>query len=192
VTLDAQGTTSSCPGTIEYAFFDPSSGLAQDFSTDPRWSADQPGRWTVEARCPSLPDCTSSASADVVLERRPTLGPASAVDAEPCALGIAVSWPAAIFPSGTGVYNVYRADTDVNGDTTLDCADALQSAPFVLGGTTWLDTATVAGTTYVYVVEAEDSAATTTCTPVGPGGGAVARSCTSAVTDVASAPPPAL
>src|SRR6185369_2706931 len=65
-------------------------------------------------------------------------------------------------PTGTGFYNVYRSGTS--------CADALTRAPIAAGITTltYSDTSTSDGSTYFYVVEAEDGTPATICPQRGP------------------------
>ncbi|MEM7247129.1 MAG: hypothetical protein AAF533_17410 [Acidobacteriota bacterium] len=116
----------------------------------------------------------------------PELTTAVAVDVSDCALGVDLSWDPAIFndASASGVYNIYRSE--------VDCADALTRPPVVLGltETTWSDPDTVEGTTYHYVVEAEDGRTGGDCDPSGPNnGGAVVRLCVEAVVDELFPPP---
>jgi hypothetical protein len=106
----------------------------------------------------------------IVVEAPPTLTTGTVRDLASCSLGTVVEWGAATFrdPSASGVYNVYRS--------TTSCAHALTQPAIALGLTTlsWVDTTTVDGVPYYYVVQAEDARLATVCSPQGPNnGGAV-------------------
>ncbi|MEM7249340.1 MAG: FG-GAP-like repeat-containing protein, partial [Acidobacteriota bacterium] len=115
-----------------------------------------------------------------IIPRAPFLEPASARDDDPCTSGIDLSWSEADFRTdGPNVYNVYRS---VGPDAS--CDDALSRPPIVSGLAElgWRDETTLPEETHVYVVEAE--ALDVDCSPLGPAGGAVSRSCLPPVVDV--------
>lgn len=108
----------------------------------------------------------------------PWLGPVELRDGAACNLGILLRWEPADFPSGTGVYNVYRSETS--------CDDALARPPIARGlaSARHLDDSSAPDGRYWYVVEAEDSDENTPCPVTGPVlGGAVARSCAGPIVD---------
>jgi hypothetical protein len=108
----------------------------------------------------------------------PLLGPVELRDGADCNLGVLLSWEPAEFPTGSGVYNVYRSETS--------CDDALSRLPIARGlvSADHLDDGTTPDGRYWYVVEAEDSDQDTPCPVTGPVfGGPVARSCAGPVVD---------
>jgi hypothetical protein len=136
--------------------------------------------YEVTATCRSDPACSVADPVTVFVNRPPAFGTPSQVDLSNCHLGLRVSWADAVFQSAAGgVYNIYRS---VGGSAS--CADAL-SRPAVaagLDGNAWVDTDTVDGESYVYVVEAEDASLPTACLPVGPTlGGAITQHCLAAI-----------
>ena len=171
-TLDGSGVgLVNCDGTVEYTWRD-SGGMVVGTMpmVDVSPSADE--TYTLEVVCSTEPTCMTGDEATVFVDTPPVLDPAAARDLQNCNVGIEVSWPAAVFPSGAGFYNVYRSETS--------CADALTRAPLVQGlsGLSWVDSSTRDGRSYYYVVEAEDSEPGTSCVPAGPVvGGSVARAC---------------
>ena len=72
-------------------------------------------------------------------------------DVDPCEPGLLVEWEPAVWaPSaGGGVYNVYRGEPD--------CSAPLAPVALGLASSPFLDTDTIEGTTYSYVIEAEDA-----------------------------------
>ncbi|MEM7246497.1 MAG: right-handed parallel beta-helix repeat-containing protein [Acidobacteriota bacterium] len=142
--------------------------------------------WEVMLTCDADPSCSAVEGFTVSVESAPTEAVAMVVDEMPCAEGLLVSWTAADFADpDDAVYNVYRSE--------LDCADALTQPPVLVGSTelSWLDTTTVGGRTYHYVVEAEDGEGGGPCLPRGVDhDGAATRSCFGPITDQVTAPPP--
>jgi hypothetical protein len=170
VTIDASGSTQvNCTGgLLQYQLRD-AGGIILPWRPGPIFPPQSPTQSTdyiVEARCASLPGCANSVPLRVDVERPPAFNPATvlAADQSSCNLGVRVSWGAATFfgPTGTGYYNVYRSSSS--------CADALTRAPIAAGITTlsFSDTNTSDGSTYYYVVEAEDATAATICPLRGP------------------------
>ncbi|HEY2942703.1 MAG TPA: FG-GAP-like repeat-containing protein [Vicinamibacteria bacterium] len=108
---------------------------------------------TTVNQCESLQSTCSSATAGGVCTLPPTFsGLASASGAGPGACGVNLAWSAATANCGTGVvYNVYRSTSPgfVPGPANLR-----QSC---VAGTGFLDSTVVSGTTYYYVVRAEDN-----------------------------------
>jgi hypothetical protein len=134
--------------------------------------------YEVVATCPANPDCVARDTATVTVHQFPVFPSAAARDYADCNLAVELTWPAAVFGSGAGVYNVFRSD--------VSCADALLRPPVALGllGTSWLDTNTAPEGTYYYVIEAEDALVPTPCVPTGASfGGAATRACAGPVTD---------
>jgi hypothetical protein len=82
-----------------------------------------------------------------------------------CPVGTRVFWSSATFQSGAGHYDVHRS--------TVSFADAVASAPIAtnLGGAQFQDNTTNPGTTYWYVVRAEDNQAVAPPCTAGPHGG---------------------
>jgi hypothetical protein len=189
VTIDASSSgASNCPGNLlEYQLRGPDGTITwQPLATFNNVGATQTGDFNVDVdvRCAGQTTCTDQIQVTVTVQREPTFGPASvtARDQSTCNRGVTVSWPAATFYGigGTGAYNIYRASTDLNVDGSINCADAVApgNLPLVTGitGLTYFDVATTPGTTYFYVVEAEDDTNPTTCSPQGPQNrGAVTR-----------------
>ncbi len=79
--------------------------------------------------------------------------------------GIQLTWSPAVFGSGAGHYDLYRS--------TVSFEDALLQPPIatLLTATSYLNTGTVFGTTYYYVVKAEDSQAAPPGCSAGPHNG---------------------
>lgn len=179
LTLDATSSTSAgCPGggVLEYQLRDPG-GVVAPYQGSPLFTGLAPAAPTtyfIDVRCVANPACIDTHTISVPVERPPDLpaGSVQAVDVSGCNLRILVNWFDATFfgAAGGGAYNVYRASTDVNGDTVIDCADALASPPLAAGllTTNYPDTTTVQGTSYYYVVEAEDATPDSLCVPQGP------------------------
>jgi len=189
------GSSTGCAGSLEYRWRQlapVSRWICGDALT---WLPEAPGlecdtsecggTFELSVRCTS-PACAASDRVDLVVEEHPMFAAAvRAVDPEPCALGIDVSWDAAAFPSGSGTYVVYRSE--------IDCVAAEAAAPLAYGlaDLSYRDTTTRDGATYVYAVGAEDSVATIACGPGGPAmGGAVALACATPVVESGVAPDP--
>lgn len=171
-TLDGSGVgLVNCDGTVEHEWRDSGGALVGTAPVvDVSPSADE--TYTLDVYCSTEPSCMTGDSATVFVDVPPVLDTASARDLQDCNVGLEVSWPPAVFPSGAGFYNVYRSE--------LSCADALTRAPLAQGltGLSWVDGTTRDGRSYYYVVEAEDSEPGTACTPAGPVvAGSVARAC---------------
>jgi hypothetical protein len=80
----------------------------------------------------------------------PVLSSGAATDIGPCHDGVRLTWAPAVFPgSGIGAYHVYRSTTSF--------ADATTRPPVArsLPAAGWVDSATLPGATYYYVVQAE-------------------------------------
>ncbi|MEM7246490.1 MAG: VCBS repeat-containing protein [Acidobacteriota bacterium] len=140
----------------------------------------------VVVRCGSGPGCEASFLADVLVERLPQLGPAIGRDVEDCGTGVLLRWTPATFsdPMVGGVYHVYRSDS-----LPPSCEDALARPPVAVGLTETLfrDETTLRGQEHVYVIAAEDGAATATSCPAGPVfGGLVGTTCLDPIIDVAA------
>ena len=165
-------------------FTDPSGSVAQDWSQVATFTPTVSGEWSMLVRCTSDPSCTDVAKAVVALDRRPSLGPLTAVDASPCSRGLGMSWPRATFFGGaSGHYYIHRS--------TIDCADALAQAPVSprLTGTSWNDSSAPTGVDLYYVLVAENGSPATTCVPVGLEGGAITTSCFGPIRDDVSITP---
>lgn len=119
---------------------------------------------------PCAPDCPA-----------PILDAPALRDPSSCSLGLELAWPAPFFPSGAGVVRIYRSD-DASG---LSCLDAVSRPPVATNvASPWYDGSTEDGRAYVYVVEAEDSAAADpACAPLGPGGGVIAQACAAPIAE---------
>ncbi|MEM7248393.1 MAG: PPC domain-containing protein [Acidobacteriota bacterium] len=177
-TLDASGMTlETCPGgTPEFEWFDEGGmSLGTMAMLDVMPMVDS--IYSVRVTCSTDPTCYYVRTVSVTVDA-PSFETATAADPSDCFTGVDLSWEAASFPRGGGVYNVYRS--------TIDCADAVMQPPVATGLTdlTFTDMTTMAGTTYHYVIEAEDGAGSA-CLPQGPGGGAAARVCVMPIEDVA-------
>ena len=170
VDIDASGAVSvNCTGGIlEYQLIGPGGPSAWQLS--PNFTVTAPGGstdYTVGVRCadPTLADtCVDQFALNLPVDLRPILDPASVTVADPCDDGIVLNWGAATWrgPAGAGYYNIYRS--------TTSCADAVAAPAFRSGlfVTTFTDGTTVAGTTYYYVIEAEDGTGNSACVPAGP------------------------
>jgi len=164
VTIDARPSgASGCPSPQEYQLSD-AGGIRAPWSSAPVFPDQTPTQSTdylVEVRCAAMPACADSVPLRVEVERPPALDPRSvrAEDDPACNGGIRVTWGAATFfgPTGNGWYNLYRS--------TISCADAAASAPIAEGLTAlaYTDASTSVGTTYHYVIEAEDATPATLC-----------------------------
>lgn len=172
-TLDASGISlTDCVGGVLYEWSDASGVIASSPSVDVSPTVDT--LYTCEVTCVGDADCMTVVEVLVSVETPPELETARILDIDPCNAGLAIKWDPAVFhdPSGSGVYNVYRSE--------VSCAAALIAPPVISGLTVpgWFDGTTRPGSTYFYVVEAEDARTPTACTPQGPhNGGAVARVC---------------
>lgn len=180
ITIDATTSSSSlCPGGIlEYQLRGPTGTVP--WQASPIFGGLLPtatGDYDVDVRCAdaALRDtCVDSVRVRAQIDRVPDFDPATvtAQDIASCNVGIRLTWRPATFygPLGTGFYNIYRSE--------ISCADAVTRAALEVGlsTTNYTDVNTVAGTTYYYVVEAEDSNGPSPCVPRGPrNGGAVTR-----------------
>lgn len=189
VRLDASGHGfGACGGAVVHRWTDESGAV---LGTDPILdvTALATARYRVDVTCASRPRCRLADAATVTVTPRPVMGDATAADLLRCNRGVEITWPEATFttPAG-GAYRIFRSDLPGGGT----CADAVANAPLAegLAATGWIDATTIPGVAHVWVVEAEDAAPAGPCLPAGPGGGAVARSCTAAVVDAADASPP--
>jgi len=170
--LDGSGVSLvNCGGLIEYAWRDSGGALVgTDPVLDVSPTADE--TYTLDVTCSTEPSCTVSDGATVTVHSAPVFDNATGRDLQTCNVGIELSWPAAVFPSGAGFYNVYRSETS--------CADALTRPALAQGVTdlAWVDATSRDGRSYYYVVEAEDSLPNTACLPGGPVvAGSITRSC---------------
>lgn len=171
VSIDASSSLSSlCPGGIlEYQLRWP--GGSRPWQSSPDFAGLNPAddtNYSLDVRCadPLLRDvCVDGTDIPVDVSFPPLLDPASVIarDDAPCNRGISVTWDPATFRgrTGSGTYAVYRS--------TVSCADAVANLPiaWLLTDTTFRDTSTVEGTTYFYVVEAEDDEPDSPCVPQG-------------------------
>lgn len=175
--LDASSLgLSGCSGGVRYEWSDGSGVVGSGPVLDASPAATT--TYTVTVRCDADPTCFTSASIAVTVDRVPIMGAARARDLATCSLGVEVSWDAAQFFNGGGVYNVFRS--------SASCADALAQPPVATGLTTlsWIDTDTQAGSRYFYAVQAEDDPTGTTCRPLGADhGGPSDAACTGFVID---------
>ncbi len=189
------GSASGCSGPIEYRWRRLAPVAEWLCGDDTTWipaSAGLPcaasecgGTFELSVRCSAPPQCVATDRLEMVIEERPRLGAVLAVDPAPCDVGIDVSWDAAVFPSGSGTYALYRSE--------VDCADAPAQSPIAQGlrALTYADTTTLGGHSYLYAVQAEDGVPTSACPPPGPQvGGSIALACSAAVEDVGPAPEP--
>lgn len=171
ITVDATSTVSvNCPGgVLEYQLIGP--GGPSPWQLSPIFSFPAPGgdaAYQLVARCadPSTAPCDSQVDLALTVDLRPILDPATVTAADPCTDGIELTWGAATWrgAAGAGYYNVYRS--------TISCADALSTPGNLLVQglltTTYMDSSTLGGTTYYYVVEAEDGTGNSSCAPAGP------------------------
>ncbi|MEM7249355.1 MAG: hypothetical protein AAF533_28840 [Acidobacteriota bacterium] len=142
--------------------------------------------YTVTATCSTNPTCTDMRTVTVEVDDFSTwANPPAIEDPSVCDAGLVLSWEEAAFPDGDiPVYNVYRSE--------VSCEDALTRFPVSVGlrDLSYVDTDTVDGTTYYYVVEAEGSSGST-CFPRGPRGGSATRHCFEPLMEIASIPWPA-
>jgi hypothetical protein len=108
--------------------------------------------------CTATPTCGSamiSNQLSISVTANPAFGGSLSIADSSC--GIRVNWPAATFASGNGHYDLYR--TIYTGTQT--CADALAAPPIAanITGNFWDDGTTVPGSSYLYVLRAEDATA---------------------------------
>lgn len=175
VVIDASSSVSAnCPGgLLEYRIVD--AGGPTAWQSSPLFNFNAPSAnatYTVEVRCadPALADtCVDSWPLNLTVDLPPAFDPASVSAMDPCDEGIILSWSPATWrgPAGAGYYNIYRSE--------VSCADALATPGNLLplgrglsgATTTFTDATTVAGTTYYYVVQAEDGTGNSVC-PQGP------------------------
>jgi PKD repeat protein len=82
-----------------------------------------------------------------------------------CPVGLRINWDPATFASGSGHYDVYRSG--------VSFADAVAQPPLasLLAAPPFTDNAVTAGSTYYYVIRAEDSGAAVPPCTAGPHGG---------------------
>lgn len=179
VELDGSGLTlPDCTGTTRYSWSDLSGIVGEDPVL--RIAPDVTTTYVLDVTCDDGSGCSYQETVTVTVTAPPPPPAPVARDVADCNLGLEVSWEPVAFPSGRGVYNVYRSE--------VGCDDALARPPVALGlpGPTWMDGDTVAGRSYVYVVQAEDGVGNSPCVPRGPDhGGAVASGCSSPVVDQA-------
>jgi hypothetical protein len=181
-TLDASGLAlSGCPGGATYEWRSGAAvvGTGPVVTVAPAITT----TYTVTVSCASDPSCRATEQVVVSVDVPPVMTPVSVVDHAPCNLALLVSWSEAAWSgvTGTGVYNVFRS--------TTSCADALLAPPVALGltVTSFIDTRTEIGTTYTYVVEAENDGTASPCTPRGAHhGGAADRECAGPASDVSA------
>jgi hypothetical protein len=167
----------NCAGTVKYAWRDAGGTLVGSnpaVAVTPLVST----TFELDVSCTADPSCATTVPVEVQVVKSPAFAGATAADPASCSRGIDVSWPAATFFDGGGVYNVFRSE--------IDCADALIQPPLVTGltGTSWTDSSIVTGVMYYYVVQAEDDPPSTACgTPGAFQAGPSATSCTAPVSD---------
>ena len=178
-TLDGSGIAlTDCAGAVDYTWSDGTSTWSGAVQTVTPSSTTA---YTLAVTCSTDAACRVDYGALVTVDQTPLFLPPLAADPDECNLGIRLQWNPATWrdATGSGVYHVYRS--------TVSCADALLQTPLALGLTTdrYVDRRTTPGTTYYYVVEAEDATRGTTCRPQGPlNAGSVTQLCAVAVTEV--------
>jgi hypothetical protein len=116
----------------------------------------------------------------------PVFEVAAATD-EFCERGIVLSWEPATFDSGTGGYNIYKSEISFWDAITNRRLLVPPGADF--RGLSYTDASAVPGTTYYYVIEAEDAAPGSSCQQVGYNGGSAARLEVSATETLDDLPP---
>lgn len=183
-TLNAAGLgLDSCVGDVTYLWTDPAGTewLGEQIMVSPAETT----TYSVTVQCTGDPLCAARQDAVVTVHRAPLFSEPSVRDVADCNLGIELAWePATFLDTPSGHYNVYRSETSCVGAVDQASVELMEVVATGVQGARWVDTGTVAGTAYWYVVEAEDDTAGTSCPDRGRvNQGSVRRYCVGPVTD---------